>query len=203
MRVFAGLVERPVLHGRRGRDPHGHVGQALLRHERRTPFRTATASSIVVEVPFAPIVRAIRRRDADRRDRRDPRHAPRQADPARARRAAGDQERPHGQPDARSAREGRRAARSLQPGRRVRALPGVSAALRVAARRQPGLLRWSGRHDRVADRTGRAPSAARSAHRRLPDPGSRTPVRARRFPRDRARAAREPAARQRGRALAR
>ena len=47
MRVFAGLVERPVLHGRRGRDPHGPLGQAVLRHggEHRPVSRRAWRSS--------------------------------------------------------------------------------------------------------------------------------------------------------------
>ena len=50
---------------------------------------------------------------------------------------------------------------------------------------------------------GRAPSVTRSAHRRFLDPRSRARIRARKLPRDRTRADRQPAARERGRSLAR
>ena len=202
MRVFAGLVERPVLHGRRGRAPHGYVGQAVLRHGRehrpvsRRPVDRRRGSVCADR-------RTLRWRHARWRHRGEPRHAPRQADPDRTSRTAGDQELRPGQPDARSAHEGRRASRPLQPRRRLCALPGISTALRVASRCEPGLLRWSRRQDGVAARSRRAPSVARSAHRRFPDPRSRARIRAGRLPRDRTRADRQPPARERRRSLAR
>ena len=77
------------------------------------------------------------------------------------------------------------------------------AALRIASRREPGLLRYSRWQDRMAPRTRRTPSATRSAHRRFFDPRSRATIRARRLSRDRTCADREPAARDLRRSLAR
>ena len=130
MRVFAGLVS----------DPFFMDVEAAIRTDisGKLSFDTAANTvefrdvlAIVVEIPIAPIVDTIQWRDPDRRDLGDPRHAPRQPDPARTPRAARDQERRHGEPDSRSAHEGRRASRPLQPRRRVRALASLSATLRV------------------------------------------------------------------------
>ena len=38
-----GTGQRPVLHGRRGRDPHGYFGQTVLQHGAPTPFSFATS----------------------------------------------------------------------------------------------------------------------------------------------------------------
>ena len=64
-------------------------------------------------------------------------------------------------------------------------LQGISITLRVASRREPGVLRWSRRQDCVAARTRRAPSVTRSAHRRFFDPRSRASIRARKLSGDR------------------
>ena len=151
MRVFAGLVS----------DPFFMDVEAALRTDLsgKLSFDTAANTvqfrdvlSIVVEVPFAPIVERFNGVTLIARHRREHCHAPGQADPDRTSRAAGDQELRPGKPDSRSAHEGRRASRSLQSRRRLCALPGISTTLRVASRREPGLLRWSRRQDGVAAR---------------------------------------------------
>ena len=202
MRVFAGLVS----------DPFFMDVEAALRTDLsgKLSFNTAANTvqfrdvlSIVVEVPFAPIVErfdgvtliaAIAENIVTRRGK-----------PIRIERLG----RPEiknfvlANPTARSAHERRRASRPLQQRRRLCPLQGISATLRVASRREPGILRWSRRQNCVAARTRRAPSVARSAHRRFLDPRSRARIRARKLPRDRTRADRQPTARERRRSLAR
>ena len=113
MRVFAGLVS----------DPFFMDVEAALRTDisGKLSFNTAANTvqfrdvlSIVVEVPFAPIVERFDGVTLVGAICGERRHAPRQADPDRTSRAAGDQELRPGKPDARSAHEGRRASRSLQ-----------------------------------------------------------------------------------------
>ena len=113
MRVFAGLVS----------DPFFMDVEAALRTDivGKLSFDTAVNTvqfrdvlSIVVEIPFAPIVERFDGVNVGRRHRGDRRHAPRQADPNRTSRPGGNQERRPGEHDSRSAHEGRRAARSLQ-----------------------------------------------------------------------------------------
>ncbi len=173
-----GTGERPVLHGRRGGAPHGHVGQAVLRHggEHRPVSRRPgdrRRGSVCADR------RAIRWRDADRRDRGDPRHAPRQADPARTPRAAGDQERHHGQPDcairARRASSFATSTTAKTPSRSRRSI-GRSTS-RVSMRTWPSSTAWTATTAWPLGPDGRHP-LARSAHRRLPDPGSRARLRA-------------------------
>ena len=160
MRVFAGLVS----------DPFFMDVEATLRTDisGKLSFDTAANTvqfrdvlSIVVEVPFAPLVErfdgatligAIAETMVTRRGK---------PHPARTSRAAGDQERPHGEPDSRPAHEGHRTPRSLQSRRRLCALPGISTPLRVASRCKPDGLRCAGRQDGLAARTRGAPSVTR------------------------------------------
>ena len=166
MRVFAGLVS----------DPFFMDVEAALRTDMsgKLSFNTAgkhrSVSRRLVDRRRGPVCsdrRTLRWRHTGRRHRGERRHAPRQADPNRTSRAAGDQELRPGKPDSRSAHEGHRASRSLQSGRRLCALQGIPTTLRVASRREPGILRWSRRQDGVAARTRRAPSVTRSAHRAI------------------------------------
>ena len=111
-RRLRGAGQRPVLHGCRGRDPHRYLRQIILRHGREhRPVSRRPCDR--VEVPFAPIVEqfngatliaAIAETVVTRR-----------GNPIRTRacRAPGDQERHHGEPDPRSAFDGRRASRPL------------------------------------------------------------------------------------------
>ena len=160
MRVFAGLVS----------DPFFMDVEATLRTDfsGKLSFDTAANTvqfrdvlSIVVEVPFAPLVErfdgatligAISETIVTRRGK-----------PIRIERLG----RPEiknvlmANPSSRSAREGHRASRSLQSRRRLCSLAGISTPLRVASRRKPGGLRCAGRQDGLAARTRRAPSVAR------------------------------------------
>ena len=189
MRVFAGLVS----------DPFFMDVEAALRTDMsgKLSFNTAVNTvqlrdvlSIVVEVPFAPIVErfdgvtlvgAIAENIVTRRGK-----------PIRIERLG----RPEiknfvlANPTARSAHEGRRASRSLQSRGRLCALQGISITLRVASRREPGVLRWPRRQDCVAARTRRAPSVTRSAHRGFLDSRSRASIRARKLSGDRTLASR-------------
>ena len=134
-----GTGQRPVLHGCRGRAPHRYVGQAVVQHGRE--YRSV--SRRLGDRRRGPVCsdrRMLRRRHAGWRYGGNHCHAPRQADPDRAPRAAGDQERHAGKHDSRSAHEGRRASRPLQSRGRLCALQGISAALRVASRCEPGIL---------------------------------------------------------------
>ena len=96
MRVFAGLVS----------DPFFMDVEATLRTDfsGKLSFDTAANTvqfrdvlSIVVEVPFAPLVERFDGATLIGVISEDRRHAPWQADPARTPRAPGDQERPHGE----------------------------------------------------------------------------------------------------------
>ena len=144
MRVFAGLVSDPFF-----MDVEAAIRTDLLG---RLSFETADeyrrVSRRLVDCRRGPVCsnrRTVRWRHTDRRHLGKHRHAPRQADPNRTPWAAGDQERRPGQLDPRSAHEGGRASRSLQPRRRLCALRGIPTALRVASRCEPRVLRWPGR----------------------------------------------------------
>ena len=105
MRVFAGLVS----------DPFFMDVEATIRTDisGKLSFNTAANTvhfrdvlSIVVEVPFASIVRRFDGITLVGTMAENVRHAPRQADPNRTSRAAGDQERRPGKHDSRSATKG-------------------------------------------------------------------------------------------------
>ena len=169
MRAFAGLVS----------DSFFMDVEAALRTDLsgKLSFDTAANTvqfrdvlSIVVEVPFAPIVErfdgvtliaAIAENIVTRRGK-----------PLRIERL--------GRPEIKNfvlanptrdfTNKRRRASRSLQSGRRLCALPSISTTLRVASRREPGLRRQPRRRDGVAARRGWTPSVTQSAFGRFSDP---------------------------------
>ena len=92
MRVFAGLVSDPFFMDVEAAQRTDHVGTLSFSKQGTNSVEFRDVLSIVVEVPIAPIVDRFEWHHTDRCRFGELRHAPRQADPDRTSRTAGDQE---------------------------------------------------------------------------------------------------------------
>ena len=185
MRLFAGLVSDPFFMDVEASVRTEMAGTWLFSKEGANTVQFRDCLTIVVEVPFAPIARALRWQHVgcDIAETVVTRHGK----PIRIERL--------GRPEIKNLilQNATRdpctkdvELRDLYNREDAFALSKAYRSLyEFASRCEPGVLRWSRRQDRLAARRRRPSSLTGSARRRLSDPRSRSSVRAGQFPGDR------------------